>query len=299
MDSGPLLDLLVRVAETSQPCACRELILERLEGRRTLDCVVTPVEQPDGPVILVVELLDTTRSQRISRDDALFAQHDVSRRMVRQLAHEIKNPLGGLRGAAQLLERQVDDERLREYTSVIIGEADRLARLVDELLGPGETAKARVNVHELLEHVRRLVEAEASSAVELTTDYDPSLPVLELDRNQIIQAMLNLARNALQAVGSSGSLCLRSRALTNITIGPRLNRVVAAVEFIDDGPGVPESLRETIFYPLVSGRPGGVGLGLALAQDLVHRHEGLIEFDSRPGRTVFRILLTLSESNES
>jgi two-component system nitrogen regulation sensor histidine kinase GlnL len=247
---------------------------------------------------VIVELADVTQHQRILRENALLTQLGGSRAMVRQLAHEIKNPLGGLRGAAQLLERQLKDPALHEYTTVIISEADRLAALVDALLGPGQPPrKEPVNIHELVQHVGHLLAAEAPAGVAIERDYDPSLPRLRLDRNQMIQALLNLGRNAIQAVGPRGRIVLRTRALTNASIGSRRYRVVASIQVEDDGPGVPAELKDTVFYPLVTGRQGGTGLGLAVAQDLVGRHDGLIEFDSRPGRTVFTILLPF-DSNE-
>jgi two-component system nitrogen regulation sensor histidine kinase GlnL len=221
----------------------------------------------------------------------LINQVGGSRLMIKQLAHEIKNPLGGLRGAAQLLERQLNDASMREYTSIIISEADRLKVLVDSLLGPGHTPhKERINVHELIQHVRQLLSADAPD-VDITRDYDPSLPLLELDRNQIIQALLNLGRNAMQAMQKSGRLILRTRALTSVSIGTRRHRLVASIQFEDNGPGVPAHLQDTLFYPFVTGRTEGTGLGLAIAQDLVSRHGGLIEFESRPGRTVFTLLI--------
>jgi two-component system, NtrC family, nitrogen regulation sensor histidine kinase GlnL len=259
---------------------------------RTLDVTVTPFDQPGRPGGAIVELADVTQHQRILRENALLTQLGGSRAMVRQLAHEIKNPLGGLRGAAQLLERQLKDPALHEYTTVIISEADRLAALVDALLGPGQPPrKEPVNIHELVQHVGHLLAAEAPTGVAIERDYDPSLPRLRLDRNQMIQALLNLGRNSIQAVGTRGRIVLRTRALTNASIGSRRYRVVASIQIEDDGPGVPADLKDTVFYPLVTGRQGGTGLGLAVAQDLVGRHDGLIEFDSRPGRTVFTILL--------
>jgi two-component system nitrogen regulation sensor histidine kinase GlnL len=219
--------------------------------------------------------------------------------MVRQLAHEIKNPLGGLRGAAQLLERELPSEELREYTRVIISEADRLRSLVDSLLGPVRAPrKEAANIHELLDRVFHLVRGEAPAGIEIVRDYDPSLPAVSADRDQLVQAMLNLARNAVQVMGLRGQLTLRTRALTHATIGERRLRVAAAVQFEDNGPGVPPELRDTIFYPLVTSRPGGTGLGLAVAQDLVTRHGGIIEFDSRPGRTVFTLLLPIETTDE-
>jgi two-component system nitrogen regulation sensor histidine kinase GlnL len=272
----------------------RELPFEAGPGAapRTLDVTVTPFDQPGRPGGVIVELADVTQHKRILRENALLTQLGGSRAMVRQLAHEIKNPLGGLRGAAQLLERQLKDPALHEYTTVIISEADRLAALVDALLGPGQPPrKEPVNIHELVQHVGHLLAAEAPTGVAIERDYDPSLPRLRLDRNQVIQALLNLGRNAIQAVGPRGRIVLRTRAITNASIGSRRYRVVASIQVEDDGPGVPAELKDTVFYPLVTGRQGGTGLGLAVAQDLVGRHDGLIEFDSRPGRTIFTILL--------
>jgi two-component system nitrogen regulation sensor histidine kinase GlnL len=259
---------------------------------RFVNLTVTPFDAPGFPGGVIVEIADVTQHQRILRENALLTQLGGSRAMVRQLAHEIKNPLGGLRGAAQLLERQLKDPMLHEYTAVIIAEADRLAGLVDALLGPVQPPhKEPVNIHELVQHVGHLLAAEAPNGVVIERDYDPSLPRLRLDRNQIIQALLNLGRNAIQAVGASGRIVLRTRALTNASIGSRRYRVVASIQVEDDGPGVPAELQDTVFYPLITGRQGGTGLGLAVAQDLIGRHDGLIEFDSRPGHTVFTILL--------
>jgi two-component system nitrogen regulation sensor histidine kinase GlnL len=267
-------------------------------GDRILDCAVTRVLiGQDAPRILV-EIEDITQHRRLTRENALLAQLGGSRLMVRQLAHEIKNPLGGLRGAAQLLERELLDPSLREYTRIIISEADRLTSLLDSMLGPGRPpSKQTINVHELLERVYHLLRSEAADGVVVTRDYDPSLPPLTVDPNHIIQAMLNLGRNALQALSSGGvaapRLILRTRAATSVSIGATRHRIVASIQFEDNGPGVPPDIRDTIFYPLVSGRADGTGLGLGIAQDLVSRHGGLIEFDSAPGRTVFTISLPL------
>ncbi|HYM36361.1 MAG TPA: nitrogen regulation protein NR(II) [Steroidobacteraceae bacterium] len=296
-----LSEIIERVIETQRPVSRRELSLKpaTTENELVVDCTVSSFDE-GGAAEVLIELNDSTQHQRITRENALIAQIGGSRLMIRQLAHEIKNPLGGLRGAAQLLERQLSDATMREYTSVIISEADRLKTLVDTLLGPGHAPhKQAVNVHELAQHVWQLLKLEAPPSVTIDRDYDPSLPSIELDRDQIIQAMLNLSRNALQALGVgngsgaqvTGHVVLRTRALTHVNIGKRRHRLVASVQIEDDGPGVPEHLRETLFYPLVTGRADGTGLGLAVAQDLVSRHGGLIEFDSRPGRTVFTILL--------
>lgn len=292
-----LESLIVRTRAGGESLVQREwelVPLLRGDARYLVDCVLTPLPLAGIPGGVLVEISDTTQQTRMSRENALLAQLGGSRMMARQLAHEIKNPLGGLRGAAQLLERELPDPALREYTRVIIGEADRLRALVDGLLGPARALRREAsNVHELLDHVYRLVRAEAPEAVAITRDYDPSLPPLELDRDQMIQAMLNLARNAVQALGRHGQLVLRTRAVTGATIGERRYRVVASVQFEDNGPGVPAELGETIFYPLVTAQPGGTGLGLAVAQDIATRHDGLVEFESRPGHTVFSLLLPI------
>jgi two-component system nitrogen regulation sensor histidine kinase GlnL len=296
-DPGPIEAIVARAREGTEPIAHREVrLVPTARGDVSLiaDCTASPLDAEH----VLLEISDTTRQQRISRDTALLAQLGGSRVMVRQLAHEIKNPLGGLRGAAQLLERELPDAGLREYTGVIIREADRLRALVDNLLGPGiPLRKEPVNLHELLQHVYHLLRSEAPPGIAVLRDYDPSLPPVPLDRDQLVQAMLNLGRNAVQVLGESGRLTLRTRALTNVTIGARRHRVVVSVQFEDNGPGVPPELADTIFYPLVTGRPGGTGLGLAVAQDIVTRHGGLIEFESRPGHTVFNLLLPFGETN--
>lgn len=297
-DAAPLAEVIDRAIDTWRPFSKREVSLRPVygDGELVVDCTVAPFEAPGVPSAVLIEISDATQHQRITRETALLTQIGGSRLMIRQLAHEIKNPLGGLRGAAQLLARQLPDASMREYTSVIIGEADRLAALVDALLGPGHAPrKEPVNIHELLQHVGHLLAADAPPGITVDRDYDPSLPPLRLDRNQIIQAMLNLGRNAMQAIAQNldrpGRIVLRTRALTNVNIGARRHRVVASVQFEDNGPGVPDFLRDTLFYPLVTGRADGTGLGLAVAQDLVSRHDGLIEFESRPGHTLFTILL--------
>jgi len=272
----------------------RELELGRNgEQPVTVDCTVTPLLLGKKPGLLL-ELAPLDRHLRISRDEQLSAQFDASRELIRGLAHEIKNPLGGIRGAAQLLEREFPDPEHGEYTDVIIREADRLQNLVDRLLGPSRPPRREtLNVHEVLEHVRKLVDAEAPSGVEVARDYDPSIPDVAGDREQLIQALLNVARNALQALDGSGRIVLRSRTRRQLTIAGRLHRLVAVMEIEDNGPGVPPELQEKIFYPMVTTRPTGTGLGLPIAQHLMHSHGGLIECRSRPGCTVFSMYLPL------
>jgi len=294
-----LLVLFERARSGGEGVVQRELAWPAPGGvDRILDCAVTQVSFGSNETRLLLEIEDITQHRRLTRENALLAQLGGSRLMVRQLAHEIKNPLGGLRGAAQLLERELLDPGLREYTRVIISEADRLTHLLDSMLGPGRPpAKQLVNVHELLERVYHLLRSEAPDGVTIDRDYDPSLPAVAVDPNHIIQAMLNLGRNAIQALSAGKQpaprLVLRTRAATSVSIGARRHRLVAAIQFEDNGPGVLPEIRDTIFYPLVSGRSDGTGLGLGIAQDLVSRHGGLIEFDSAPGRTIFVIFLPM------
>lgn len=297
-DDPDLAAILSRVLDTGDFYAV-ELRLPPTEvhaAERLVDCRVSPFDGDEAE--LLVEMTDITRRAQISRENALIIQHGAGRRMIRQLAHEIKNPLGGIRGAAQLLERELDDDELCEYTNVVISETDRLASLVDRLLGPGGPPNKRPqNVHELIEYVARLIIAEDGRSLSIHRDYDPGLPLLALDRDQMVQALLNIVRNAAAALEGQGTIVLRTRAITNFTIGDLRHRVVASIEIEDDGPGIPNDLQDSIFYPLVTSREHGTGLGLPAAQELISRHGGLIEFDSRPGRTVFSVRLPLTDTS--
>jgi len=249
---------------------------------------------------LLIEFVDATQSRQFDRETALINQRRASKRIIRQLAHEVRNPLGGLRGAAQLLERKLDDAELREYTQVIIGEADRLTALTENLLGPTRTVVVQaVNLHELIERVLLLIESDASDALVIERDYDPSVPEICADQDQLIQALLNIARNAVQAIDGQGRLTIRTRALVNFVIGTEQHRLVASIEIEDDGPGVSADIANSVFYPLVTDRDGGTGLGLPLAQEIVQRHGGLIEFASEPGRTVFMMRLPIEKAPEN
>jgi two-component system nitrogen regulation sensor histidine kinase GlnL len=301
-DDQDLQKILQRVQATGDNYA-NELRLSSTEvyaAERLIECRVSRLTDEQNFHCLLIEMSDVTRRSKISRENALLIQHGTGRQMVRQLAHEIKNPLGGLRGAAQLLERQLERKELTEYTDVIISEADRLAALVNTLLGPGGPPnKHDVNIHELLEYVMRLVTPELSKNICITRDYDPGLPSIALDRDQMVQALLNLVRNAVAALGKQGQITLRSRAVMNYTIGDTRHPVVASIEIEDDGPGIPPELQDSIFYPLVTSRPDGTGLGLPAAQELISRHCGLIEFDSRPGKTVFQVRVPLAVADNT
>jgi two-component system nitrogen regulation sensor histidine kinase GlnL len=263
-----------------------------------LSCVVTRIDA--AGVSLLAELRPIEEQLRQAREERLLSEQQANRELIRNLAHEIRNPLGGLRGSAQLLERELDQLQLpgprsgelREYTQVIIKEADRLQNLMDRLLTPHRAPVIEsMSIHEVLERVRSLVHAEFARDVTIIRNYDPSLPELLGDREQLIQAVLNIARNAAQA--GAKSIIFRTRAARQITILRHRHRLALELQVVDDGPGVPEEIQDRIFNPLVSGREGGSGLGLSLAQTFVQYHQGVVEFESRPGRTVFRILLPL------
>jgi two-component system, NtrC family, nitrogen regulation sensor histidine kinase GlnL len=265
-----------------------------------LSCTLTRIDVPEAP--LLAELRPLEQQLRLAREERAIGEEQANRELIRNLAHEIKNPLGGLRGSAQLLERELDRAELREYTQVIIKEADRLQALMDRLLTPHRAPRlAPLGIHEVLERVRSLVLAEFSKGIAIERDYDPSVPDLVGDKEQLIQAVLNVVRNAAQALTSSrgavdrpGKIILRTRAIRQATLLRQRHKLALELQVIDEGPGVPEDIRERIFNPLVSGRDGGSGLGLSLAQTFIHYHRGVIECDSRPGRTVFRIVLPLA-----
>jgi len=303
-DPRQLVEVLRRSIANLETCTQHELVLKALGSAANreasvVDLIVTPLEGQVTGTYLLLELTNATQRQRISRDNDILTGMDGSRLMVRQLAHEVKNPLGGLRGAAQLLDRQLPDPELREYTAVIINEADRLVALVDSMaVSSGPPRKDPMNVHEICEHVVRLIRAEAPAGVQIERDYDPSLPDGLFDRHQVIQSLLNVARNAMQAVGSHGRIVVRTRVRGNLHIGKSRHRLVADIEVEDNGPGVPADLIKTLFLPLVTGRSNGSGLGLAVAQDLATRHGGIIEFTSQPGRTVFSLLLPIEGVKE-
>lgn len=303
-DPRQLVEVLRRSLNNHETCTQHELLLKAVGSASNrepslIDLIVTPLEGQATGTYLLLEMTDATQRQRISRDNQILADMDASRLMVRQLAHEVKNPLGGLRGAAQLLDKELSNAALREYTAVIIAEADRLVALVDSMAGnSGPPRKDVLNIHEACELVVKLIGAEAPAGVAIERDYDPSLPDGRFDRNQIVQALLNVARNAMQAVGEHGRIVLRTRVRSGVSIGQARHRLVMAIEIEDNGPGVPPDLIKTLFRPLVTGRSNGSGIGLAVAQDLVTRHGGIIEFGSQPGRTVFSLLLPLEDTKE-
>lgn len=281
----------------------RETLLTLPSGQQiTVDYAVTPVLQDAGKISLVLEIQPLDRMLRISREEGILSSQQNTRALVRGLAHEIKNPLGGLRGAAQLLARELPDASLKDYTNIIIEEADRLRNLVDQMLGPNKAPdKKQLNLHEVVERVRQLLEAETHGRIRFLRDYDPSIPDLLGDKEQLIQAVLNIVRNAVEALTGMASppsiptIMLRTRSMRQFTIGTQRHRLVAKLDIVDNGPGVQRDLLETIFLPMVSGRSDGTGLGLSISQSIINRHHGLIECHSEPGSTTFSLYIPLEQ----
>ena len=265
--------------------------------RLHLSCTVSMIEAPNATLVLEFRHID--QQLKIAREERVLEQQQANRELIRSLAHEIKNPLGGIRGAAQLLERELDRPPLIEYTQVIIGEADRLQSLVNRLLTPHRLPTfRRTNIHELLARVASLVQAEFPD-ITMQSDFDISLPEFEADPEQLTQALLNVVKNAaqaLQTVSGRREILITTRVARGVTLAKRRYRLALAVSVEDNGPGIPDELRDRIFYPLVSGREGGNGLGLTIAQTFIAQHNGTIECESAPGRTVFSILLPLEFS---
>ncbi len=292
-------ELLAKARDEFHPFTQREARLTLVTGEvLTVDYTVSPLSADE----LLLEVEPRDRLLRISREEALQTRQETIKVLARGLAHEVKNPLGGIRGAAQLLERDLDDPGLQEFTRIIIEEVDRLRDLVDSMLGPNRVMRhAPLNIHKVLERVRSLLIVERPG-VWIERDYDPSLPDLAGDESQLIQAVLNVARNAVEAMIEAGvdspRLTLRTRARRQFTLAAERHRLVCEVAIIDNGPGIPEPLRETLFYPMVSGRAEGSGLGLSIAQSILHQHQGLIECESEPGHTQFRLLIPLEKRHD-
>lgn len=288
---------LITVLASQQPFTEREINMSVAAGRtKTVNCTILPLHHVDTSEAVLVELHQVDRQLRITREEQLLSQHQAAQALIRNLAHEIKNPLGGLRGAAQLLEAELPDPALREYTRIIIDEADRLRLLMNQMIGPNQMPRrGRVNIHDVLEHVRGLIHAEFPRGPQVQRDYDPSIPDFVADRDRLIQAFLNLARNAADAAGILGHIEFHTRVLRQLTIGNRHHRLVLLVQVRDDGVGIPEDIRDRIFFPMVSGSQGGTGLGLSIAQELINQHGGLIECDSRHGDTTFQVYLPLEQ----
>lgn len=265
-----------------------------------VDCSVSK-HNHDTHEFLLIEMQAKNRLKRISREEQLHENQETAQILVRGFAHEVKNPLGGIRGAAQLLDAELTNPEHHEYTQVIMSESDRLRSLVDRMLGSNKALKkTESNIHEILERVYSLIHAESGGSVKIVRDYDPSIPEFSGDKGQLIQAFLNITKNALQALskqiadGKEASIILRTRTLRQFTIGHTRHRLVLRVDIIDNGPGIPKDSIQNIFYPMISGRADGTGLGLSITQSILTKHEGLVECESKPGETDFIVYLPIS-----
>jgi two-component system nitrogen regulation sensor histidine kinase GlnL len=279
LPNNPTLEQALHDTLSSQhPFTARETTLSLPDGHEiTIDFTINPVNEGSVVTSLILEMVQTDRILRLAQEERMLNQHITNRAVIRGVAHEIKNPLGGIRGAAQLLERELPSEALKEYTQ-----------------GPNQPLMLEhCNIHEILQRVRKLIRAEASDELIIRSEYDPSLPEIDMDRDQMMQAILNIARNAIEAMAGKGVLILRTRIERQFTIGTERHRLAIRVDIEDNGPGIPEQLRNDIFYPLVTGRPDGTGLGLSITQDIIARHGGLVQVESRPGKTEFSLFLPL------
>ena len=286
---------LEQLLETGQEFTDSDIIIELNESHRfTAEVTASSVELSKSPHVLL-EVKQIDQQKQISLEVFQHQQWLAARDLIKGLAHEIKNPLGGLRGAAQLLSREVTADQ-QEYTGVIIEQADRLTNLVDRLLGPNQLPQIKKqNIHSILEKVCQLVNYSTDQKIVLSRDYDPSLPHVECDQEKIQQAVLNIVNNAIQVISDKNKITLRTRIASNRTIYGKRVKLAVKISIIDDGPGIPTEIQDTLFYPMVSGRSNGTGLGLSISQTLINQHQGKLSCHSRPGYTEFTILLPLSQ----
>lgn len=308
VDANDTVAILNETLASGQSHTQREAELQSVSShdtvKSTVDYTVTYVEDMQN-VALIIEIQPINRLLRINQEAKLFSDQQSSGALLKGLAHEIKNPLGGLRGAAQLLEKDLVEPELKEYTRIIINEADRLRNLVDRMLSPTKLKQPKeINIHEILERVRQLIEAEVGNAIVIFRDYDPSIPNLHADEDSLIQAVLNITRNAVQSLSQPGfdnlyescspRIEILSRILRHFTIGRQHHKLVCRIDIIDNGPGIPEDIKDNIFVPMVSGHAANSGLGLAISQSIINQHNGLITCMSESGETRFSIFLPLN-----
>ena len=303
MRSEKILERLNYALENTQSFTERDISLRLPDNvSEDVDVTVSIMQQPPhGPNVLVVEMQPLGRLKRINKDGASVARQETARQLIRGLAHEVKNPLGGIRGAAQLLERELPADELKEYTAVIISEADRLKELVNRMLGPQQALNlTSVNLFQVFEHVIALIEAERPNTISWQRDYDPSIPEFEADEAQLIQAILNILRNASQALYDTDDpqITIRCRVVRQFTIGTIRHRMVLQIEIMDNGPGIDPDLEERIFFPMISGRAEGTGLGLAITQNIISQHHGSVQVNTRPGSTCFTIYLPFTQDDD-
>ncbi|MFI3179380.1 MAG: nitrogen regulation protein NR(II) [Methylococcaceae bacterium] len=294
--------LLINVKQSllmAEPLVDRALTLNRISHNVTINFSATPLLVNEQVSEILIEFQQIDNHLRISKEEQLLTQQNTARLLVRGLAHEIKNPLGGLRGAAQLLDMELNDPELKEYTQIIIDESDRLQVLMDRMLGPNKLPnKNTLNIHEVLERVRQLVQVESTGGLIIENDYDPSIPDVYADKDQLIQAILNIARNALQAMEGKGRIIFKTRIYRHMNVGHKHYKLAVKCDIIDNGPGIDPNMMSQIFYPMVTGRAEGTGLGLSIAQALITQNNGMIECNSEAGNTVFSVLLPMGTDND-
>jgi len=285
---------LISLLTTGQELTDSEIVLYLPnEQIITLEITASALEIADKSHILL-ELKQVDQQKQISAEAFQLQQWHAARDLIRGLAHEIKNPLGGLRGAAQLLARDITTEQ-QEYTSLIIEQADRLTNLVDRLLGPNQLPNlTKTNIHFVLEKIRKLVNYDNPKQIQIHRDYDPSIPDINVDEHKIQQAVLNIVKNALQALAENGNITLKTRIASNQTINGKMIKMLIKISIVDDGPGIPLSIQDKIFYPMISGRENGTGLGLSISQILINQHQGKLTCHSFPGHTEFTIFLPIN-----
>lgn len=300
-DESSLTIAFDKVRESGDIQSLRQFHLKSVQDEMIIvDIVISPYSLDQKEDALLLELSRIDQQLRLTQEETLLSQLSTTQTLVRGMAHEIKNPLGGLRGAAQLLETELPSEELKEYTRIIISEADRLQTLVDRMSGSHvPSVNEKVNIHEVLERVRKLVSVELSPNVTIRFDYDPSIPDLSADKDKLIQVVLNIVVNAIKAVGNEGEITFKTRVIRRFMLNQKVHRLVLRLQIIDNGAGVPLSVQDKVFFPMVSGSADGSGLGLSIAQSLANAHGGLIEFQSEPGNTVFTLLLPISTTQVS
>ena len=300
--SSPDLEMhIVQTLRTRQSHVNRggKLTMPGQKGSINVDCVISTISERDDVRAVLFEITQVDRQLRIAREAHLIVTQTTNQTVLRGIAHEIKNPLGGLRGAAQLLEVEFDDEAVKEYTGIIISEADRLSKLVDNMLGSNQPLqKTQVNIHEVLEHARQISQANLPQGITLHTNYDPSIPEITGDRDQLVQVILNIINNAINSLEGEGDITLKTRVIRNFTIRQANHPLVLNIQIMDNGRGIPEELQDSIFYPMITGRADGTGLGLSIAQSLINQHNGLIEFQSKPGQTVFSVIIPIHHKQQ-
>lgn len=298
--SAELEDSITHCIQSGHSFTFRELILVRDDMTTTVDASFSRLQEPVAQGHVLIELSEVDQLLKITRDNRILNDEAGFRKLAQGLAHEVKNPLGGIKGAAQLLAKEVGAQPFQDYLEIIISESDRLKALVDRLLGSPQAPVDEVfNIHQVLERARSLISAESGGSVTTMRDYDPSLPELTGDRSQVFQAILNIAKNALEAVTEAETeapvITFSTRAVRRAHPGSKGAQTFLRLRIEDNGPGIPDDLRERLFFPMVSGRAQGSGIGLSITQTIVTRHNGWIEVQSEPGHTAFDMILPFGE----